>query len=71
MLAELLRHGLSNLPDIASKWWEHVCSDWANLLDMVICLDAPDAILLQRNRTREKSHGIKKNDDQWAANFND
>src|SRR5690242_20973952 len=26
----------------ASKWWQRVCKDWANVLDMVICLDTAD-----------------------------
>jgi thymidylate kinase len=43
--------------------------EWANVLDVLICLDSPDAILLQRNRTREKNHGIKQNPDEWAAEF--
>jgi thymidylate kinase len=69
MLAELLRHGPTNFRQIVPRWWERVCSDWTHVLDLVICLDSPDAILLQRNRTREKSHGIKKNPDDWAAQF--
>ena len=54
MLAELLRHGPPNFRNSASKWWERVCADWANVLDMVICLDTQDATLLQRIRSRKR-----------------
>lgn len=69
MLAELLRHGPANFRRTAPKWWDQVCEDWANALDMVICVDGPDPILMQRNRTREKNHGIKQNADDWARQF--
>jgi hypothetical protein len=69
MLAELLRHCPVNFRTAAPTWWERTCQDWANTLDMVICLDTPDEILLQRVRTRNKNHGIKQNADQWAAEF--
>ena len=69
MLAELLRHGPADFRSTAPKWWARVCKDWADRLDMIICVDGPDAILMQRNRTREKNHGIKQNADDWARQF--
>jgi thymidylate kinase len=69
LLAELLRHGPPNFRGTVPAWWDRVCKAWANTLDIVICLDSPDAILLQRNRTREKNHGIKQNADDWATPF--
>lgn len=69
MLAELLRHGPPNFRNLVPEWWQRVSREWANVLDVVICLDSPDVVLLQRNRTREKNHGIKQNPDEWAAQF--
>ena len=42
-----------------SKWWCRMLNLWATTLDMVIWLDAPDAVLLERIRTRNRWHAIK------------
>lgn len=69
MLGELLRYGPSGFHNTVSSWWECVCNGWVNVLDMVICLDTSDAILMERVRARDVSHGIKGNSDKWAAKF--
>jgi hypothetical protein len=40
-------------------WWNRMVDTWAPLLDMVVCLDAPDALLRERINTREKWHALK------------
>lgn len=69
MLAELLRFGPENFRQVASKWWEHICGEWADVLDIVICLDMADEILMERIRARDKPHGIKLHSDPWAVQF--
>ncbi len=71
MLSDLLRFGPSNLRQIAPSWWSRTCQEWGDLLNLVICLDAPDPILLDRVRRREKDHGFKRDTDQQAINFLD
>jgi cytidylate kinase len=51
------------------KWWAIVLERWASALDMVIWLDAPDAILLDRIRTRSKWHLVKDEPEQEACKF--
>ncbi len=69
MLAELLRYGPAGFQNTISNWWECVCTDWANVLNMVICLDTSDEVLMERVRTRDIRHGIKSHSDQWAEQF--
>ena len=71
MLSDLLRFGPRNLRQIAPSWWNRTCQEWGSLLNLVICLDAPDAVLLERVRRREKYHGFKRDTDQQAINFLD
>jgi len=69
MLSDLLRFGHKNLRLAASSWWDQVCRDWAETLDIVVCLDAPDIVLLNRVRIRETNHRIKKYKDEEAVRF--
>ena len=41
------------------KWWDNMLRETALLLDMVICLDAPDEVLLDRINKRKTWHRIK------------
>jgi len=60
MLAKLYGFGPENLKSQAlKKWWKKIYLQWADTLDMVVCLDTSDAILLQRIRAREVWHGFK------------
>ena len=69
MLSELIRFGPANFRNTTSKWWRYVCDVWADTLDIVICLDAPDTLLMKRIRERGKGHGVKEHSDQWAIEF--
>lgn len=44
-------------------------SRWANTLDMILWLDAPDADLLKRIRGREKGHVVKQSTDEATVEF--
>jgi adenylate kinase family enzyme len=37
-------------------WWQRTLADWADLLDVVVWLDAPDELLVQRIRERAQQH---------------
>jgi shikimate kinase len=53
----------------AKQWWHSTYKQWANTLDMVIWLDASDATLVERIRSRVKSHRIKVESDPEAVEF--
>ena len=42
-----------------TTWRERVVETWAPLLDLVVWLDAPDAVLIERINTRETWHRLK------------
>ena len=44
----------------AEEWWATTCKQWADTLDTVIWLDAPDATLVERICARDIWHGVKK-----------
>ncbi len=50
-------------------WWERSCAQWMETLKVVIWLDAPDALLIERVRERDLSHAIKKKSDAEARAF--
>lgn len=52
-----------------SRWWDSVLKHWSQTLDMVIWLDAPDAMLLERIRARNKWHAINEKPKVEAAEF--
>ena len=47
-------------------WWNRTFDDWADHLDAVVWLDAPDAVLLERIDRREKWHALKGREDEPA-----
>jgi deoxyadenosine/deoxycytidine kinase len=70
ILSELLRFGPEYLQGAGAQlWWEQTCQRWAATLDRVVCIDTADETLMMRIRSREKSHGIKENPDEWAIGF--
>ncbi len=70
MLARLHEFGFDGVADSSpAKWWRGLLKYWAATLDMVIRLDAPDGILLQRIRAREKWHLVKKSPEKEAYEF--
>jgi hypothetical protein len=51
------------------RWWSEASEQWARALDLLVCLDAPDAILIQRLRTRNQPHPVKAFSDDAIAQF--
>ena len=51
--------------------WQDFCALWAATLDLIVWLDAPDADLLTRIRTREKAHVVKHESDEAVFAFLD
>jgi shikimate kinase len=50
-------------------WWRSIFEQWACILDVVIWLKAPSAILVERINTRSKRHAIKGKPDREAGKF--
>ena len=69
-LAQLHGFGPENInSERFEEWWASVLDQWASTLDMVIWLDAPDAVLLERIHTRSKWHLVKNESEQEAREF--
>jgi len=51
------------------RWEKKMLDRWSGTLDAVIWLDAPDAVLIERVRTREKLHRMKNEPDLTIAKF--
>jgi len=49
--------------------WEDQLGRWSKLLDVVVWLDAPDAVLAQRIRKRLKPHRVKDDSDEAIYEF--
>lgn len=47
---------LSDSNDRFRRWWVDATTRWADLLDLLVLLDAPDEVLAQRIRSRSKAH---------------
>lgn len=61
-------------PEIAKsqtfkKWWASLLNQWAATLDFIIWLDAPNDILWERIRARERWHFIKDKCEHEAFEF--
>jgi hypothetical protein len=41
-------------------WWENMLNQWAALLDVIIWLEAPDRVLLERVHARDDWHEAKE-----------
>jgi len=50
-------------------WWERMLKQWATTLDIVIWLDAPDEVLLDRVRARDRWHALKMKSETEAHEF--
>lgn len=59
--------------DGAAKWWRSTLRDWAGTVDAVVVLEAPDALLARRIRSRPEDHEVKQASDPdivvWMARF--
>jgi hypothetical protein len=49
------------------RWWDFKLDEWSKTLDLLILLDAPNEILIERIRRRSKSHVAKARSDDGAA----
>lgn len=52
-----------------TEWWEKTLQEWVGTLDLIIWLDAPDDVLLQRIHGRDKQHLVKDKPEQEAIDF--
>lgn len=50
-------------------WWDGMCEQWANTLNMIIWLDASDTNLVERINTRSQRHAVKDKSEQEASVF--
>lgn len=51
------------------KWQAGLYRRWAQAIDLVVWLDAPDLILADRIRRREKQHTVKHSSDREISRF--
>ena len=51
------------------QWWHSMFEQWAFTLDIVIWLNAPDKILLERINARNKRHAVKGKSEREAYEF--
>jgi shikimate kinase len=51
------------------RWWEVTLDEWADLLDVVVWLDAPEELLVNRIRSRDQRHVLRNADDDAARRF--
>jgi shikimate kinase len=59
-LATLYEFGPQNLKANGFEtWWNTMFSHWASTLDIIVWLDAPDAILERRINSRNQRHSVK------------
>jgi hypothetical protein len=54
------------LDERLSGWWQRTFDRWSGLLDVVVWLEAPDAVLLERIDARDKEHRLKGRRDHAA-----
>jgi thymidylate kinase len=52
-----------------AEWWESTFATWRRRLDLVVLLDAPDEVLLERIEERLKFHRVQGRDRQDALAF--
>ncbi len=66
-LATLYGFGPDKLKDQSfNKWWDKMFKQWASTLDMVVWLDGPDDILIERIHARDNWHLVKELSTQEA-----
>ncbi len=51
------------------QWWHSMFEQWAFTLDMVIWLNAPDQILVERINARHQRHAVKGKSEREAYEF--
>jgi len=51
------------------RWWTHLLNQWIDTLDVIISLDAPNDILWERIRARDRLHFIREKREYEAFEF--
>lgn len=51
------------------KWWQSTFKQWADALDMIVWLHAPQKMLLERINARNQRHAVKGKSELEAAQF--
>lgn len=51
------------------KWQMDIYQRWAHMIDLVVWLDAPDPVLTERIRSREKQHIVKHQSEDEICQF--
>ena len=70
MLTWLYGFGPKNLrSEEFRRWWDGMLTRWSHALDMIIWLDAPDAVLVERIHRRDSWHFVKEKSKKEAAEF--
>lgn len=54
---------------VYARWWESALAQWSGALDVVIWLDAPDAVLIERINARDRWHLVKDRPESEACAF--
>lgn len=59
--------------EASEAWWQDTLQDWAAVMDAVVVVEANDALLARRIRTRPHGHEVKEFSDPeivaWMARF--
>jgi broad-specificity NMP kinase len=59
--------------EASEAWWQTTLREWAELMDAVVVVEANDALLARRIRTRPHAHEVKEFSDPeivaWMARF--
>lgn len=67
----LARLRISRPENIRSRafdgWWEHVLKRWAHTLEMIIWLEAPEEVLLERRQARNRSRVARREKSEEEA----
>jgi hypothetical protein len=57
----------------SERWWQTALAEWAEAIDVIVVLDAPDSTLATRIRTRPQPHEVREFSDPaisaWMARF--
>jgi shikimate kinase len=70
MLARMRVYGGANVRSPAFQaWWRDATAAWARTLDLLVWLDAPDVVLMERLRTRSRYHRMQAASDAMIRQF--
>jgi shikimate kinase len=51
------------------RWWQRVFEQWARTLDIIVWLNAPDSVLVERINGRDQRHAVKGKPEREATQF--